>query len=160
MDAFRNDSRRKILKVHGRKEKWGPHDFEEFLKRIATGLTPAEVERQDDMPGKAVFFRYLQANPAFKKKYQKIWDSLPHSVHVRASKLGTKFQKDVIKLRRQDMDWPEIAEELGVNEHAARTTWHKLKKQGKLKPADAKHEYKRYTRKDYDEYLRRILPAG
>ena len=154
--AFRNDSRRKILELHGRSEKWGAQELEEFLRRIASGRTPMEVACDKDMPGRKVFYQYLKNDTKFAKKFRKIWDGLPYEVHVRASKLGRKFQRDVIRLRRLDMTWPEIAATLGVSVHAARTTWHKLKQRGELKSSDVNHEHKRYGRKDYEEYLRRI----
>lgn len=156
VEAFRNDSRRKVLEQHGRTEKWSLADYEEFLRRIASGRTAAEVSQDKDVPGHHAFHEFAKANPSFGKRYKKIWESLPYDVLVRASKLGPKFHNDVVKLRRQDMTWPEIAEQLGVTEHVCRTTWHKMKGRGKLKASDSKHEYQRYTRKDYDEYLRRI----
>ena len=154
--AFRNDSRRKVLEIHGREKKWGAEDLNEYLRRISEGRTPAEVSCDEDMPSTKVFYKFLKENPKFENKYEKIWGKLPYSVHVRAAKLGEKFQKAVIKLRRKGLEWAEIGRELGTSEHAARTTWHKLKKQGKLKVSDLKHENRRYTSEDYDEYLRRI----
>ncbi len=156
VEAFRNESRRKILEQHGRTEKWGDADYEEFLRRVASGRTPAEVSHDKDMPGHHAFHKFAKAHPLFEKKYKKIWENLPYEVLVRANKLGKKFHNDVLRLRRQDMTWPEIAEELGVGEHVCRTTWHKMKGRGELKASDKKHEYQRYTRKDYDEYIRRI----
>jgi hypothetical protein len=156
VDATRNDSRRKLLAVHGREEKWSPSDFAEYLRRIASGRTPAEVGRDKDMPGRDTFDRYVDGNPDFKKQYEKVWDRLPYSVQVRASKLGKQFQQDVVRLRRQDMTWAEIGAALGVTAAAARNTWHQLKKRGKLSARDLEHEYKRYTHRHYEEYLRRI----
>lgn len=156
VEAFRNDSRRKVLEQHGRTEKWSLADYEELLRRVASGRTPMEVSQDTDMPGHHAVHKYLKANPKFENKYNKILLGLPYEVLVRANKLGPKFHNDVLRLRRQDMTWPEIAEQLGVGRHVCRTTWHKMKACGKLKASDQKHEYQRYTRKDYDEYLRRI----
>ena len=62
VEAFRNDSRRKLLELHNRKEPWSENDFEEFLRRVSSGRTPAEVGRDPDIPGK----------PAFQKQIKKI----------------------------------------------------------------------------------------
>lgn len=156
VEAIRNENRRKILEQHGRTEKWQPEDYEEILQRMLSGRTPMEVCQNKDLPGHSALHKYLKANPKFERKYDKILNNLPYEVLVRANKLGPKFRNDVIRLRRQDMTWPEIAEQLGVTEHVCRTTWHKMKARGKLKISDRKHEYQRYTRQDYDEYLRRI----
>ncbi len=156
VEAFRNDSRRKILEQHGRTEKWQPQDYEEFLKRIAKGRTPHEVSQDKDMPGVHAFNKYAKDNSAFMKRYQKIWDDIPYAVQARAGRLNERFYKEVVRLRRLDLSWPEIAEKLDVTKDAARGAWHILKAKGKLKKNDQAHEYKRYTRQDYDEYLRRV----
>lgn len=156
VEAFRNDSRRKALEQHGRTEKWGEKDLEEYLRRIATGRTPVEVGQDKDMPTQGVFYRYVKSNPDFRKRYEKIWNDLPYKVHVRAGKPTEKFENEVVKLRCKNMTLPEIAEKLDVSVHAVRCAWHRLKKQGRLDAADLEHEYQRYSREDYDEYLRRI----
>ena len=156
VEASRNDSCHKLLKLHGRKEKWTQDDFEEYLRRIASGRTPAEVSRDEDMPHRQTFFKYVAFNEKFKKKYEKIWRNLPYSVQVRASKLNEKFERDLIKLRRKGNTLLKIAAILGVEVSAVRQRWHVLKKQGKLTPEDLKLESKRRTPADYEEYLKRI----
>lgn len=156
VEAFRNESRRKILEQHGREEKWQIADYEEFIKRIGHGRTPSEVGQDKDMPGKSAFMRFINAHPKLLRQYKKVWETQPHAVHARAGHLTEKFYKQVVRLRRKDKTWPEVAEELNVTVAAARGAWHKWKAEGKLKASDTKHEFKRYTRADYDEYLRRI----
>jgi len=156
VEASRNDSRHKLLKLHGRKEKWTQEDYEEYLRRIASGRTPAEVSHDKDMPRRQTFLKYVAVNEKFKKKYEKIWRNLPYSVQVRASKLDKKFERDLIKLRRKGNTLLKIAAALGVTVSAVRQRWHTLKKQGKLTPDDLKLESKRRTLADYEEYLKRI----
>ena len=156
VEASRNDSRHKLLKLHGRKEKWTQEDFEEYLRRIASGCTPAEVSRDKDMPRRQTFLKYIAANEKFKKKYKKIWRNLPYSVQVRASKLDEKFERDLIRLRRKGNTLLKIAAALGVTVSAVRQRWHTLKKQGKLTPDDLKLESKTRPHADYEEYLKRI----
>lgn len=156
VEAFRNDSCRKVLEQHGRTEKWGDKDLEEYLQRIASGRTPIEVSHDEDMPGANVFYRYLKNNAGYRKRYEKIWDSLHYEVHIRAGKPSRRFENEVVRLRRKGMTLPEIAGQLEVGVHAVRCAWHRLKKQGRLKDSDKELEYKRYSRKDYEEYLRRI----
>ena len=156
VEAFRNESRRKILEQQGREEKWQIADYEEFIKRIGHGRTPYEVGQDKDMSSKGAFMKFIKAHPKLSREYKRVWDSQPHAVHARAGHLSEKFYNQVLKLRRQDKTWPEIAEELDVTVAAARGAWHKWKAEGKLKASDTKHEWKRYTRADYDEYLRRI----
>lgn len=156
VEASRNDSRYKLLKLHNRKEKWTQDDFEEYLRRIASGRTPAEVSRDQDMPHRQTFLKYVAVNEKFKKKYEKIWRNLPYSVQVRASKLDEKFERDLIKLRRKGNTLLKIAAALGVTVSAVRQRWHTLKKQGKLTPDDLKLESKIRPQTDYEEYLKRI----
>ena len=156
VEASRNDSRYKLLKLHNRKEKWTQDDFEEYLRRIASGRTPAEVSRDQDMPRRQTFLKHVAVNEKLKKKYEKIWRNLPYSVQVRASKLDEKFEQDLIKLRRKGNTLLEIAAALGVTVSATRQRWHTLKKQGKLTPDDLKLESKIRPQADYEEYLKRI----
>jgi DNA-directed RNA polymerase specialized sigma24 family protein len=140
--AVRDDSRKKLLALHGKKEKWGPEDFEEFLRRIALGRTPSEVGRDEDMPGAKWFLRAVKKDVTLDRRFRRLWDSLPHAVHVRASKLGEKFKRDIVRLRRRDLTWGEIAAALGVSPSTARSTWHELKKRGALSARDLEHETK------------------
>jgi hypothetical protein len=142
VQAVRDDSRRKLLALHGKKEKWGAEDFEEFLRRIALGRTPGEVARDEDMPGADWFRRTVNADAALGRRFRRLWDSLPYAVHVRASKLGNKFNRDIVRLRRRDLTWREIAAALGVSPNAARSAWHQLKKRGTLPARDLKHKTK------------------
>lgn len=126
-EAVRYDSQQKLLKLHGRKQKWAPQDFEEFLRRVALGRTPAEVGEDGDVPGAKWFHRHLKENASLGRRFRKVWDGLPYAVQVRAGKLGEKFKRDVVRLRRRDLTWGEIGSALGVSADAARCTWHRLK---------------------------------
>jgi len=139
-EAYRNDSRRRLLELNGRTKLWGSADYEEFLLRIESGRTPAEVGRDIDMPGAKAFRKYVRANPDFKRRYEVIWENLPYSVQVRASKLGEKFEQEVVRLRRQRIKLSDIASILGVEASSVRSTFHKLKKKGKLEPVKLTHK--------------------
>ena len=143
VEAYRNDSKRKVLELHGRTEAWSIDDYDEFLRRIKSGRTPSEVGRDSDMPCYKSFWKHLGTDPDFYRRFNRIWKELPYSVHVRASKLGEKFQRDIIRLRRQRLSLAAIADKLGVKTASVRCTWHKLKKQGKLKHTDIDLEQKR-----------------
>ena len=143
VEAYRNDSRRKVLELHGREEAWSREDYEEFLRRIQSGRTPSEVGRDPDMPSVKEFWKRLKADPDYTKRYERVWKKLPHSVHVRANKLGEKFQKEIVRLRRKRLTLKTIAEILNVKMASVRSTWHKLKKQGKLTRGDLALEHKR-----------------
>ncbi len=143
VEAYRNDSRCRVLKFHGREKEWSGEDYEEFLRRIQSGRTPSEVGRDPDMPGVREFWKRLKAEPGFRNRYERAWKTLPYSVHVRANKLDENFQRDVVFLRRKGIALGIIAETLGVNMASVRGTWHKLKKQGKLAREDLALERKR-----------------
>ena len=143
VEAYRNDSRRKLLQLHGKAEAWSGEDYEEFLRRIQSGRTPSEVGRDPDMPRYNEFWKRLKADPDFRERYERTWKKLPYSVHVRACKLGEDFKTDVVFLRRKGLTLGIIAETLGVNMASVRGTWHRLKKQGKLTRSDIALERKR-----------------
>lgn len=134
--AVAETHRRRCLAMRGRSERFGPKEFEEYLRRIASGRTPSEVSEDKDMPCQTLFDRQIKENPDFRRRYTEIWESLSYSVHVRAYKLGEKFKKDLVVLRRQGLTWPEVAGRLGVKTTTVRNAWHILKKQGKLEAAD------------------------
>ncbi len=130
--AVSNSISKKALKSHGRTEHWGEKDFEEFLRRIGEGRTITEVGKDKDMPCREVFDGYKRANPSFNQKFLEVWDNLPFDVQTRGQKLGPRFKKEVVALRREGNSWPEIAKKLGVKESTPRNTWHRLKIKGEL----------------------------
>ena len=67
--AVRESMRQHALKTHGRSEKWGKKDFEEYLRRIKTGRTVTEVGKDKDMPCREVFDKYCRDNPAFDARF-------------------------------------------------------------------------------------------
>lgn len=130
--AVRNAQKAHGLSTHGRTEKWGAKDFEEYLTRIKSGRTVTEVGKDKDMPCREVFDAYKRENSKFREKFEKIWDELPYSVQVRGQKLGARFKKEMVVLRQSGKSWPEIARILEVKESTPRNTWHRLKQSGKL----------------------------
>lgn len=131
VEAVRDDSRRKLLAIHGKKETWASEDFEEFLRRVALGRTPSEVGRDDDMPGAKWFLGAAKRDAALGRRFRKLWESLPHAVHARAGKLGERFKRDVLRLKRRNLTWNEIAAELGVSPSSVRFTWYALDKRSR-----------------------------
>ena len=97
MQAVRDDSRRKILAQQGRNEKWDAEDFEEFLRRIALGRTPSEVGKDEDMPGAEWFRRTVKKDPALERRYRRL---RANAAHVRTSKQGEKFKRDIQPRKR------------------------------------------------------------
>jgi hypothetical protein len=88
------------------------------------------------MPGAKWFHHYLKENASLARRFRKVWDNLPYGVQVRAAKLGEKFERDVVRLRRRHLTWGEVATTLGVSADAARCSWHRLKKRGALTKRD------------------------
>lgn len=103
------------LKMHGRTEKLAEADFEEYLRRIATGRTITEVGRDPDMMRRETFDVYCRKNSEFGAKVEKVLDDLPPAVHVRGQRVG-KSLTALIMMMRDDhaMTWPEIGDVLGL----------------------------------------------
>jgi len=127
-EAVRDGRRQHALRTHGRTEKWGKKDFEEYLRRIESGRTLTEVGKDADMPCREVMDKQLRENPALKRKFEKIWDNLPFAVQVRGQKTGPRFKKTVLALRKKGHSWPEIGRIMGVKEGTVRNTWFRLHK--------------------------------
>ena len=128
----RHAMRKHALDTHGRTEKWGAKDFEEYLKRVQSGRTVTEVGKDDDMPCREVFDVYKREHPDFGERFEHIWDNLPYPVQARGLRLGKRLKREVVTLRKAGKSWPEIASLLGVNESTPRNAWHRLKIKGKL----------------------------
>jgi hypothetical protein len=154
-EAVRNTARAKVLERHGLDRKYDRRDFEEYLNRIASGRTIAEVSRDKDMPNAGMFYTYMKENNAFRKKFEKIWDALPFAVQARGQKLGTRFDKEIVWLRRKGLDWSDIGRVLDCNSGTAHQRWVKLGQQGKLRKSEFQSQ-KIWTKKDYSEFLRRV----
>ena len=132
--VVRERTRQRVLAINGRTKIMGPEVFEEYLRRIASGRTPNEVARDEDMPVRPWFSKYVRENPDYRQRYIEIWNNLPYAIQIRSRRLGEKFQKDVVALRQQGMRWKEIGARLDVSAGAARNSWYKLKKQGQQEP--------------------------
>lgn len=130
--AARNTTSKRALTMHGRTERWGKKDYEEYLRRIKTGRTVMEVSRDPDMPNRGLFDAYVKENPDFAEKFEKVWDKLPFTVQGRAQRLGERFRKRMVELRLKQYTWPQIAAMMEVKENTVRTTWHRLKHNGEL----------------------------
>ena len=129
----RNAQSKRALSEHGRTERWGKKDFEEYLRRIKGGRTVTEVGKDTDMPCREVFDAYKRANPEFDQKFEQIWDALPYEVQVRAQRTGERFKSQLITMRRLGFTWPQIAHVMKVKEGTVRSAWHRLKCNGELK---------------------------
>ncbi len=128
----RHAMRKHALDTHGRTEKWGAKDFEEYLRRVQSGRTVTEVGKDGDMPCREVFDAYKREHPDFGERFEHIWDNLPYPVQARGLRLGKRFKREVVTLRKAGKSWPEIASLLDVNESTPRNAWHRLKIKGKL----------------------------
>ena len=95
VQAVRDDSRRKLLALHGKTKIWDAEDLEEVLRRIALGRTPSEVGKDEDMPGAEWFRRTVKKDPALGRRYRRL-----RAAHVRTSKQGEKFKRDIQPRKR------------------------------------------------------------
>lgn len=103
------------LEMHGRTEKLAHADFEEYLRRVATGRTITEVGRDSDMMRRETFDIYCRKNPAFNAKVEHVLDSLPPAVQVRGQRVGKSLTTLITIMRDEHaMTWPEIADILGL----------------------------------------------
>ncbi|MBI4030178.1 MAG: MucR family transcriptional regulator [Proteobacteria bacterium] len=119
-DVAKNSWHRRGLEAHGRTEPWGATDFEEYLRRIRTGRTLTEVGKDDDMPSREVFDEYLRTNLAFREKFERAWDMLPFSVQIRGNRLGLRFEREVMDLKKRGFTSVRIAKVLNVSESVIR----------------------------------------
>ena len=142
--AARNANSKHALSEHGRTERWGKKDCEEYLRRIKTGRTVTEVGKDPDMPCREVFDTYKRENPAFDQKFEKAWNALPFSLQARAQRTGERFRQRLVELRLQNFTWPHIARIMDVKEGTVRSGWHRLKHNGELEGYIK--EYKRSKR--------------
>lgn len=131
--TVKNAQSRHALSLHGRAEKLSHADFEEYLRRIATGRTITEVGRDPDMMRRETFDSYCRENPEFKAKVEKVLDDLPPAVQVRGQCVGDSLKKLIVLMRETyQMTWPEIGQTLGLNENTPRGIYHRLKRFGQL----------------------------
>lgn len=154
-EATRNSGCTRVLERLGRDRKWGPDDFEEYLQRIHSGRTITEVSKDKDMPNNVMFYAYLKENEKFNKRFQKIWEELPFAVQARGQKLGKRFDKEIVRLHREGLSWPEIGQALECNPGTAHGRWVKLGRSGKLRKHEFQHQ-KIWAKKDYEEFLKRV----
>lgn len=130
--ATKNAQKAHGLKMHGRTDRWGRADYEEFLKRIATGRTITEVGKDKDMPCRELFDEHKREYPEFNKKFLEVWEALPFDIQVRGQKTSKRFKREVVKLRDEGHSWPEIGRLMGVKEGTPRSTWFRLKTKNEL----------------------------
>lgn len=103
------------LEMHGRSERLALADFEEFLRRIATGRTITEVGHDPDMMARETFDTYCRRNPEFNARVEKVLDDLPPAVQVRGQRVGKSLTTLITIMRDEHaMTWPEIADVLGM----------------------------------------------
>lgn len=154
-EAVRKTARNRMLAMHGRTEKWGQKDFEEYLRRIKSGRTLNEVGKDKDMPNPGMFYNYMRDHPEFGKRFEKIWDALPFAVQARGQKMGPRFESRVMELRRKGYEWKQIGRILKVNPGTACGKWVRMRKKGKLLPEDYVPPII-WSDADYEEFLRRV----
>lgn len=154
-EATRNSGRNRILGRLGRTSKWGPPDFEEYLRRIQSGRTITEVSKDQDMPNNVMFYAYLKENKKFQKRFSQIWESLPFAVQARGQKIGKRFDKEITQLRREGLSWPEIGQILKCNPGTAQVRWVKLGRAGKLRKSEFQSQ-RIWQKTDYEEFLKRV----
>lgn len=109
---------------------WTHERYEEYLRRVASGRTPQDVGNDPDMPDQALFYRYKIRNPAFGKKFDKVWESLPYSVQAQARKLGKRFRRDVNRLHKAGHSAIEISNILGVYKSTIAKTLFRIRNEG------------------------------
>jgi ROS/MUCR transcriptional regulator protein len=121
------------LNIHKRTEKLKHTDYEEFLRRVATGRTLSEVAKDPDMMWRETFEVYSHQHPEFRAKLENVLDNLPINVQLRGQRTGKTFKQLIVFMREvQGKTWPQIASILSINEANGRSTYHRLKTQGKL----------------------------
>lgn len=131
--ATRNAVSRHYLKLHGREEKWGDADYDEYLKRIATGRTVKEVGQDQDMPAEYLFYKYRRGHPDYAKRFEEVWDKLPFPVQVRGQHTSMRLKETVVMLRELfSYSWPEIGVVMDIKEGTARSAYHHLKHSGQI----------------------------
>lgn len=112
--------------------RWQHKDYKEYLRRVKSGRTPREVSQDDDMPSLPCFYKYRNENPAYQKKFEKIWEKLPFKVQARGSALGSRFKRDIVRLHKKGFTWKEIGQKLDINHSTAHTVWQRMKARDEL----------------------------
>ena len=87
----------------------------EYLRRIATGRTPAEVSADDDMPKGTCVRDRKNTDEDFAGRYLETLEALPFAVQAKAESLGVRFDEECRRLRGKGLYYHEIATELGVS---------------------------------------------
>jgi hypothetical protein len=107
--------------------------YKEFLRRVATGRTIAEVGNDPDIMVRETFDSYCRENLSFQKKVEEVLDNLPLKTQIRGQRTGRSFREIIVFMREiQGKTWPQIAQFLDIAESTPRTTYHYLKVTGTL----------------------------
>jgi hypothetical protein len=107
------------------------HD--EFLRRIGTGRTIADVARDEDMPSAKVFDLYCLTRPSFARKVEEVLDNISPKVQFRGQRSGRTVREIIVFMREiQCKTWPQIAMFLDISEQTTRMTYFELRDTGKL----------------------------
>lgn len=122
----------RLAKMGGRPKQWRHEDYEEVLRRVMTGRTLREVEKDEDMPSAVAFHTYLKTHPDLKRRYYAYWERQPFAVQAKAQKVGERYYRTLVSLRQSGNTWPQVAEIMQISEGAARNMWHELKRSGRL----------------------------
>ena len=108
------------------------------------------------MPTVHWFRRFIAQNKKHQREFEAVWNRVPYEVQARARKLSSQFAKDLVALHRKRLLWSQIASKLGVAETTVRHTWFKLRRDDKLAKTDLAPKPDKYSRKDYELFLRKF----
>lgn len=131
--AVRNGMSVHALSTHNREEKLGPADYEEYLRRVASGKTISEVGKEGDLMRRETFDTYCRKNPEFKAKLDEVLDGLPYELQLRCQTVGKTLKTMIVLLRDgHGASWPEIGKALGIKESSGSSIYFRLRKRGEL----------------------------
>jgi DNA-binding CsgD family transcriptional regulator len=156
-------AKRKKIEGYEKSLLWGAEIYEEYLKRIASGRTPAEVGKDKDMPPAHSFGYHVRKNPAFRRKFEEIWGKQPFAVQVRGRRPTKSFIKALFDLRISGLSWHQMSRKLGIDHGTLQGIWFKLKKTGtKAEKKIVTDSTRKYHKEPHgsaaamEEFLRRI----
>jgi len=116
----------KLITLAGGKAPIAHSIFETFLERVSSGRMVLDVARDPDMPSAAAFYRYMNSQPDFKRRYEASRDQLPIDVRVKIRTAKSEHYAAIAELRRKGQTWLQISQELGIKPSTLRNTWKRI----------------------------------